>query len=234
MGAPERNTIELVGTVASVRPLRRGADGRPLLSFSIATLPAQDARGRRAQPAADRHECVAWGPAAEALAVCCAGAPIAVSGALGTRIVEDRAVKLRLTTVNVLHVATPAPGTARNHVELVGRVREQPKWRAVPGATPQAIISLATRTPGSVAGREDWHIITLQGRAAELARSTQPGDTVAVSGCLRQRGIDRGSRPQGIAVVEADAFRIIERAKYIEPPAAGPATRGRDPRGRGR
>jgi single-strand DNA-binding protein len=236
------STAEVVGRLGQAPELKYTADQTPYVQLSVATSegPFTDKSGTIREKT-EWHRAVAWGELAERIAKTFEkGSAIALTGSMRINSFEKDGVKNRTTDLHV-ESADKAPDNARskNEVRLVGVVREAPRPKQLENGS-MTVLSVATTTHANGKEREDWHSVTVWGRAAEAAaREIAAGDTIAINGTLRHRSVgDEGRR---LSAVECGRFQVLERtqergqdkAASLPPPAADGPEKGR-PRTRAR
>jgi len=113
----------------------------------------------------------------------------------------------------------------RNHVDLIGRVGQDPKTHTFEDGSIAARFSLATSESwvtdsGAKEERTQWHSISAYGKVAELARDyVKKGDLVSVFGQLEHREFEREG-------VKQKATEVVLRGPKAE---IGFLSRPRDP-----
>jgi len=212
------SSAELVGRLGQKPELQYTSENKPYVQLSIATsdAPYTDAGGT-IRERTEWHRAVAWGDVAERIASSFdKGDAVVLTGAMRINSYEKEGIKNRTTE---LHVETADknldPGVSKNEARLVGVVREDPKEKQFENGTKMTALSVATKTTVNGKEREDWHSVTLWGRAAEAgAREIKAGDTLAITGSLRHRTVPgEGGQKRKLSAIECSRFQVLERSK---------------------
>jgi len=212
------NTVELVGRLGQAPEVKRTEDGNPYIRLSIATSERFTDRGGEIRERTEWHNGVAWGKAAEEIAERFQkGDSIALAGTLRINSYAKDGVKNRVTEINVDQANRNVDNApSKNETRLVGVVREEPKTREVGDGRAMTALSVATKAVVNGREREDWHSVTLWGKAAEAARDIKAGDIVAINGSLRHRTIPgEDGQQRKVSAIEAQRFQVLERAKDL-------------------
>lgn len=209
------SNVELAGRLGRDPELLYTGDGTPYAQLSIATSEGSftDREGVIREKT-EWHRAVAFGELAETIAGDFAkGDAVALKGALRINSFEKDGIKNRTSELHVESAARD-DGLSRNEVRLVGVVREDPKEKPLDNGRAMTLVSIATRTVANGKDREDWHSVTLWGRAAEAAaREMKVGDTVAINGALRHRIVpDNDGNTRKLSAIECSRFQVLERA----------------------
>jgi single stranded DNA-binding protein len=210
------STAELVGRLGQKPELHYTSDNTPYVQLSVATSdgPFTDGGGEIREKT-EWHRAVAWGDLATKIASDFdKGDSVALSGTLRINSYEKEGAKNRITE---LHVETADKNLdtklSKNEARLVGVVREEPQSKEIAGGRHMTLVSLATKTMVQGKEREDWHSITVWGRAAEAAaREIHAGDTVAINGPLRHRTIGEEGHKRKLSAIECARFQVLERS----------------------
>jgi single stranded DNA-binding protein len=210
------SSAEVVGRLGQAPELKYTADQTPYVQLSVATSEGTftDKTGTIREKT-EWHRAVAWGELAERIARDFEkGSAIALTGSMRINTFEKDGLKHRTTDLHV-ETADKAPDNARskNEVRLVGVVREDPRPKQLEKGA-MTVLSVATTTLANGKEREDWHSVTVWGRAAEAAaREVAAGDTIAINGVLRHRAVGDEGQQRRLSGVECSKFQVLERSK---------------------
>jgi single-strand DNA-binding protein len=213
------SSAELVGRLGQDPNLQHTEGGLAYTRLSLATSETFTSRTGEIHDRTEWHNAVAWGEKAEEIAKAFSkGDSVVLSGTLRVNSYEKDGAKSRVTE---LHVEDAQPNRdnqpSQNVARLLGEIREPPSSKTLDSGVQMTTLSLATKT--MVDGRdgprerEDWHRVTLWGKAAEAARDINPGDTVAINGALRHRTVpgDDGQERK-LSAIDCQRFQVLEHA----------------------
>jgi len=210
------NAVEMVGRLGQAPELKQSEDGTPYVRLSIATSERFTDRAGEIKERTEWHNGVAWGKTAEEIAQQFGkGDSVALAGSLRINSYEKDGAKNRVTEINVADARKNVDTPSKNETRLVGVARDEPKSRDLAEGRAMTTLSVATKSVVNGREREDWHSITLWGKAAEAARDIKAGDTVAINGSLRHRTIGDEGKERKVSAIECQKFQVLERARDL-------------------
>jgi single stranded DNA-binding protein len=211
------SSADLVGHLGQTPELSKLEDGTPYIKLSLATSERYTDRSGDIRERTEWHRATAWGSVAEKLAAASLdkGDSVTVAGTVRINSYAANGVQHRVSEIEIREAQKNLESVpSRNESRLVGVVREEPKIKRLESGTILTTISLATKTIVNGKEREDWHSVTAWGKTAEAAaREVKVGDTVAINGPLRHRGVpgDNGQERK-LSAIEISKFQVLERA----------------------
>lgn len=208
------SAAELVGRLGQDPDLRYTDQQVPYTQLSVATSERYTTGAGEIREKTEWHRAVAWGDVAESIARDFKkGDALALSGALRINSYEKDGVKHRSTELNVERAEKSLDAKlSKNEVRIIGVVREDAKARTLDSGTAMTLLSVATTTVVNGKDREDWHSVTLWGKAAEAARDIKAGEMIAINGSLRHRTVGDDGRERKLSAIDCRQFEVLERA----------------------
>jgi single stranded DNA-binding protein len=183
MNREQISQAEIAGRLGQQPELQYTPTGTPFTRLSVATSERWTDGGGQIRERTEWHRAVAWGPLAEEISQRYKkGDSLAIVGAMRINSYEKDGAKNRTIELHV-DKAEPNPHTqlSKNEARLVGFLREDAKFKVLDSGTARTTLSIATTTMANGKPREDWHSVTLWGKAAEAAQDIKAGDTISVN-----------------------------------------------------
>jgi single-strand DNA-binding protein len=252
MNREQISQAEIAGRLGQQPELEHTSTGTAFTRLSVATSERWTDGGGQIREKTEWHRAVAWGSLAEEISQRYKkGDSLALVGAMRINSYKKDGAQNRTIELHV-DKAEPNPHTqlSKNEARLVGVMREDAKFKVLDSGTARTTLSIATTTMANGKPREDWHSVTLWGKAAEAAQDIKTGDTISVNGSIHHRIIPGKEGPETKrSEIECRQFQVLERsvdrgqkapapakdqdrAPSLPPPAEPPRARGRQ-RGKG-
>jgi single stranded DNA-binding protein len=226
MNREQISQAEIAGRLGQQPELQYTPTGTPFTRLSVATSERWTDGGGQIRERTEWHRAVAWGPLADEISQRYKkGDSLAIVGAMRINSYEKDGAKNRTIELHV-DKAEPNPHTqlSKNEARLVGILREDAKFKVLDSGTARTTLSIATTTMANGKPREDWHSVTLWGKAAEAAQDIKAGDTISVNGSIRHRLVPgQDGQETRRSEIECRQFQVLERSVDRDQKAPPPA-----------